>query len=676
MGFFMAFLLVTAAALATIPLLEEKKRGAFTRWAVLVAALLAAAMGVQALLGNGLAFTLAGNFITGPIPFRIDALSGWFLLVVNFTMATGATYGAGYMKAYLGRSTETSIHWMAYLLVQATLTLICIVQNTLVFLLVWEVLAVSTFLLVIFEHFKKETLRSGINYLIQAHLSILFLTIGFVWVAARTGSYDFQALADFASENNSHTGLALMLCLLVGFGFKSGFVPFHTWLPYAHPAAPSHVSGVMSGVIIKIGIYGLLRCLLLVKTDYVALGFVLLFLGVISGVYGVMLAIIQHNLKKLLAYHSIENIGIIGIGIGLGTLGLGYENPTLTVLGFAGALLHVLNHSLFKSLLFYTAGSVYRAVHTLNVEQLGGLIKRMPHTGVLFLIAALAICGLPPFNGFVSEFLIYSGLLNGLSGGPIAPLSLMSALFGLALIGGLAMLCFTKAFGVVFLGTPRQAWQEPPSEMPRSMLVPQYLTLALMVGIGLLPMLFFKMLEAPLALFTAKLPSTDGLAETLAHSGQMMTWVSLAAAIFLALASAVYFMRRKLTAGKPVEFGPTWGCGYVGDGSRMQYTASSFVRSYRKLAEPAFMLEKHKMEVSGIFPEGGHHETHPYDKLEYAVGDLPQRWTFRWFDKWKFLQNGNPQYYLLYGVVFIVLVMLAPLIFGVLKGLVEFFNTI
>lgn len=676
MGFFLAFLLVTAAALATIPLLEEKKRGVFAQWAVLAAALTAATMGVLALLGHGLEYTLPGNFITGPIPLRTDALSGWFLLVVNFTMVTGAAYGAGYMKAYLGRSIETSIHWMAYLMVQATLTLTCIVQNTLVFLLVWEVLAVSTFLLVIFEHFKKETLRSGINYLIQAHLSIIFLTIGLVWVAARTGSYDFQSLADFASENNSRTGLALMLCLLVGFGFKSGFVPFHTWLPYAHPAAPSHVSGAMSGVIIKIGIYGLLRCLLLVKTDYVVLGFVLLFLGVISGVYGVMLAIIQHNLKKLLAYHSIENIGIIVIGIGLGTLGLGYENPTLTVLGFAGALLHVLNHSLFKSLLFYTAGSVYRAVHTLNVEQLGGLIKRMPHTAVLFLIAALAICGLPPFNGFISEFLIYSGLLHGLSGGPIAPLSLMSALFGLALIGGLAMLCFTKAFGVVFLGTPRHAWHEPPSEMPRSMLVPQYFTLPLIFAIGLLPMLFFKVLEAPLALFTAKLPGVGGFSEILNHNGQVMTWVSLAAAIFLALAAGVYFLRKKLTAGKVADYGPTWGCGYVGDGSRMQYTASSFVRSYRKLAEPAFMIEKHKTEVSGIFPERGQHETHPYDKMEYAVVDLPQRWTFRWFDKWKFLQNGNPQYYLLYGVVFIVLVMLAPVIFDAVKGLVEFFNSI
>ncbi|TAK37166.1 MAG: hypothetical protein EPO28_12565 [Saprospiraceae bacterium] len=676
MELLLAFVCIAVIAIAALLFISEPKRGSFASIVVFVNALLAGAPGTLALTGHGLDTTLAGTFITGPIPLRIDALSGWFLLLINFTLVTGAFYGVGYMKAYRGSGSRITLHWAAFLLVQATLTLLCIVQNTLVFMLLLEVMALAAFLLVIFEHHKKETLRSGINYLVQAHLSVVFLTIGFVWVVARTGSYDFQAMADFATENNSHTGLALMFCLFVGFGFKAGFVPFHTWLPYAHPAAPAHVSGVMSGVIIKIGIYGILRTLLLVKTDYVAMGFGLLFVSVVTGVYGVMLAIVQHNLKKLLAYHSVENIGIIGIGMGVGSLGLGYGNSYLTVLGFAGALLHMLNHSLFKSLLFFTAGSVYQAVHTLDVEKLGGLVKRMPHTAVLFLVAALAICGLPPFNGFVSEFLIYSGLLKGLSGGTAAPLSLMVALFGLVLIGGLAMLCFTKAFGVVFLGTPRHHWHTPPQEMPWQMLLPQYFTLGLIAAIGLMPLLFFQVLEAPLALFTAKLPAEVSVTATLAGTGHVLAWVSGCAAGFLVLAGGIYFLRKKLSAVKPAAVGPTWGCGYVGDAAKMQYTASSFVRTYRKLAEPALSIEKHKTEVSGIFPQGGCHEIHTYDKLEHALVDLPQRLTFRLLDKWNFLQNGNPQFYLLYGVVFIVLVMLAPVLFDLVKGLVAFFNQI
>jgi formate hydrogenlyase subunit 3/multisubunit Na+/H+ antiporter MnhD subunit len=249
------------------------------------------------------------------------------------------------------------------------------------------------------------TLKAGINYLIQSHISIILLTIGFIWVSSSTDSYDFDAISAYSAHVIPAVSFLLFGCFFLGFAFKAGFIPFHTWLPYAHPAAPAHVSAIMSGVIIKLGIFGILRMLLLIDRNQLMIGYVILVVSFVTGVYGVMLAIIQHNLKKLLAYHSIENIGIIGMGIGLGSIGLGLDKPVLTFAGFSGALLHTLNHSLFKSLLFYSAGSVHQVTHTMNIEKLGGLIKQMPQTATLFLIASLAITGLPPLNGFVSEFL-------------------------------------------------------------------------------------------------------------------------------------------------------------------------------------------------------------------------------------------------------------------------------
>ncbi len=675
MSLVLAYLVILAAALLSVPFLTVKWKGLATVAVVAANAVIISLLAANALMGEETLLTLSGTSVTGEIPIRIDALSGWFMLVINFTMLTGALYGLQYMKAYREQAANLSLHCTAYLLVQSMLTVICAVQNSLVFLFAWEIMAVSAFLLVIFEHQKPEVLRAGINYLIQSHLSIVLLTVGFIWVAYRTGSFDFNAIAGFSEQMGEASAFVLFGCFFTGFSLKAGFVPFHTWLPYAHPAAPSHVSGVMSGVLIKIGIYGILRMVLLVKTDFTLLGYFILFTAVTSGVYGVMLAILQHNLKRLLAYHSIENIGIIGIGIGLGTIGIGTGNPLLTTLGFAGALLHVLNHSLFKSLLFFSAGNVYQATHTLNIESLGGLVKKMPHTAVLFLTASLAICGLPPFNGFVSEFLIYAGLYKGLSGdSTVLLLSMVTALFGLALIGGLALLCFTKAFGVVFLGSPRQALRHPPGEAVQGKLVPMYAVLALMVGIGLFPGFFLEAMHGALTLFQLKMPGGEAAAGMPLPQGvrQLAAAIGWCATGLLALAALVIFIGIKMAGRTSVVKGPTWSCGYVGDASRMQYSASSFVRTYRKLAEPLFSIHKKKRAVEGIFPTDGWQETHPYDKVEAWLIDLPLRKLKAFIGRFRFLQNGNPQFYILYGVVFITLVIVIPLLVGAVEQVMEF----
>jgi hydrogenase-4 component B len=675
MGIIIAFIVIIFLTIILIPFVSVRWKGIITVTAVIIIAILSSSFALKALGGESSEYLFPGSLVTGTIPVRIDALSGWFMLIINFTCITGALYGMQYMKPYRAQKSNISLHCICFILMQSALISICCLQNAIAFLVAWEIMALSSFILIIFEHHKKETLNAGINFLIQSHICIMFLTLGFIWVAMRMGSYDFKAIALFSASNSLLTGVALFLCFFTGFAIKAGFVPFHTWLPYAHPAAPSHISGVMSGVIIKIGIYGILRMLLLIKSDYLVIGYIILFVSVISGIYGVMLAIIQHNLKRLLAYHSIENIGIIGIGIGLGCIGIGKENHLLTVLGFAGALLHVLNHSLFKSLLFYGAGNVYQSASTMDIEKLGGLIKQMPHTAFLFLMAALAICGLPPFNGFVSEFLIYNGMFTGLHVSDKALiLSIVLALFGLALIGGLAMICFTKAFGTVFLGTARKDFHGKPQEANFGKLIPMYAVFGLIIAIGLFPKIFITALSQPLNLFTHT-PDNTIPASELSLTATMST-IGLCSAVFLGLAGLIFLLRKRMTSNKPQAVNVTWACGYTAPAVKMQYTASSFIRAYRKLAEPVFSIHKNKKEIQGVFPKSGGQETHPYDKAEEWFIDYPLQQLKKFFNRFIFLQNGNLQFYILYGVVFITLVFVVPFAFEYIKALINFLNQI
>ena len=386
---------------------------------------------------------------------KIDRLSAFFIAVVNFTVLTGFLYARGYLRPYYStkNSLRFSIHYFAYLWLYLSMIMVVVIRDGLPFLIVWEIMALSSFLLVIFDAEDTSILKTGISYLIQMHVGMFFILIAFLIAGRETGQMSFDALNTYFSRNSS---LLLFILFFTGFGIKAGFIPLHTWLPQAHPAAPSHVSGVMSGVMIKMGIYGILRVLMSVQDNLLLIGIIILAVSLVSGILGVMMAIVQHDLKRLLAYHSIENIGIIGIGIGLGTIGLATDNTILSLLGFSGGLLHVLNHSLFKSLLFFNAGSVYQVTHTRNIEHLGGLMKKMPYTASLFLIGSLAICGLPPFNGFISEYLIYTGMFKSLSAANLnQSILILGSVVGLTLIGGLAIFCFTKAFGIVFLGEPR-----------------------------------------------------------------------------------------------------------------------------------------------------------------------------------------------------------------------------
>jgi len=574
------------------------------------------------------------------------------MAIITIVFACGAVYGCGYMRHYNGRPLRNTLHWINYAVAYVSMMLLCVVQNSIAFLVSWEIMALSSFFLIIYESEKPETIKAGVNFFIQSHISVVLLTAGFMMIAAKTGSYEFNAIPRYCAHNN---GMAAFLLLFAGFAVKAGFVPFHTWLPYAHPAAPAHISGVMSGVIIKIGIFGILRMISWFSIDFVTAGAIILTVSAISGLYGVMMAILQHNLKKLLAYHSIENIGIIGMGIGLGCIGAGAGNAVLASLGFAGALLHTLNHALFKSVLFFCSGNVYHGTHTLDIESLGGLAKKMPWTAALFLIASIAICGLPPMNGFISEFLIYSGLFGWMQGAePGVTTGAVFSILALVMIGGLAILCFTKAFGIIFLGTPRK--EIDAHEMEPCRIVPLVIEAVIMLSIGLCPSLYIKLAGNALECFPYA--STTALAAT-----TNLNLVGLAGAIFLLLAAFIYVAKSRHNAKRKVDEGPTWGCGYTEGTPKIQYTATSFVKTYVQLFSFILGNKKEQKLPTEIFPTSGHFESESYDKLENTLIDKPLGAYHRLMDRFSFLQNGKMQFYVLYGIVFILFTLIITFLF-------------
>lgn len=673
MHLIISMIVVTILSGLVLVLVRKDWKGNVTLIGILINIVLSSMVAIPSLQGHPFEKALYGGTVFGQIPIRVDALSGWFIMLMNFTVLTGILYGRQYMRHYDTSASKLSMHYISYLINHTAMIGIYTVQNSFAFLCVWELMAITSFLMIIFECHKMETLKAGINYLIQSHIGIMFMTFGFIWVNIATGSLDFNSITDYTASISPAISFILFLCFFITFAIKAGFVPFHTWLPYAHPAAPAHVSGMMSGVIIKLGIFGILRMLLLIKGDYLMTGYFILVIALITGVYGVMLAIVQHNIKKLLAYHSIENIGIIGIGIGLGCIGLGLNMPYLSFAGFAGALLHTLNHSLFKSLLFYIAGSIYQATHTMDIEKLGGLVKKMPQTTALFLIAALAICGLPPFNGFISEFLIYSGLFNGiLSGQSASTFFLVPSVIGLVIIGGMAILCFTKAFGIIFLGTERHHLPINIKEVQFSKLLPKYMIAALILSIGLLPQVFVNIVSIPTIQFTALIiPQSHPIELTATLQG-----ISIGSFAFIMLGVVIFTIKQWTTRNAMIMMSPTWGCGYVSPSARLQYTANSFVRPFRKLVRPFLMMNKKENEISGIFPQPAYSQSHPYDKLEAIFIDLPLRRLKGFIGRFKFLQNGNPQFYILYGVLFIFFILTIPVLVDALAYMVELINQI
>src|SRR6266498_4108119 len=588
----------------------------------------------------------------GPWVFGLDALSAVFLLAILSVGAACAFYGLTYLAHERGRRAVGAAHLLLAVLV-ASLSLAVVARAALPFLIAWEVMAVAAYLLVVLEHERREVRRAGMIYVVATHVGTLLLFALFAIWGGAGGATDlsFQALAAHPPFSAIRGGMILAVAL-IAFGLKTGAVPFHFWLPEAHAAAPAHVSALMSGVVIKMGIYGLLRTIVLFGAPAPWWGWVVLALGAVSGVLGVVWALAQHDIKRLLAFHSVENVGIIMLGVGAGALGLAYGHPLIAVLGFAGAALHTLNHALFKSLLFLGAGSVIHATGARDIDRFGGVARRMPTTAAAFLVGSAAIVGLPPLNGFVSEWVVFQALLRGGVGGSARGAIQLAGLaaVALALIGALALACFVKVVGVLYLGTPRDLVATTAREPASGMIRPVVGLAIACVAIGLLPIAVVPAALRVGSLVAGVAPGAVGPEVAAAGPATAFT-LGLTAALLAAWAARGALARRQ-----PRLEVATWACGYAAVTPRMAYTASSF-------AAPLLGIFQ---SVAGVRTAraGDAFATHPTDPVLERLIVPAWRGVRAAATGLRPIQRGGLQLYLLYVVAAVVTVLLYLLAAG------------
>lgn len=528
-------------------------------------------------------FALAGGGLFGPVTVRADYLSAFFLAVIGAVGAAASVYALAYSREYYGRRLGLmAALFAAFLLAMAA---VVTVSDVVAFLVAWELMTVASFLLVGHEREQAASRRAAYIYFVMTHVGTAFIMAAFLLLVPAGGGLGFADLAAPAGWLRD----AAFVCALIGFGTKAGVIPLHVWLPEAHPAAPTHVSAVMSGVMIKTAIYGLARfCLDFLGPGPLWWGGAVLAAGALSAVLGVLYALMEHDVKRLLAYHSVENIGIILLGVGGGLVFAGAGLPGLAALAWAAALFHVLNHALFKSLLFLGAGAVLQTTHTRDVEHLGGLIRFMPYTAAFFLAGAVAIAGLPPLNGFVSEWLTFQALFAlpaafaGLAGKLAA--ALLVALLGLT--GALAAACFVKVFAMIFLAKPRSSHVTGAREASGLMVAPMGLLAGLCLVLGVLPTGLLGLLARTVTPFLG--PEAAGALATeawyavgFAAAPAAGTMSPAALVLGLAAGTAAALAASRLCGAPKVTAGETWTCGIVPT-ARMEYTATGFSGPIRR----------------------------------------------------------------------------------------------
>src|SRR5713101_5293351 len=641
------------------------------------AALAGAALGgLTSVLG-----ILRGTQVTWSVPsgiplfaysFSYDALAGFFNLALAIPVAAVSIYSFGYLKEFEGKRNVGVFGFLFHLLL-LSLTIVFTAANAFLFLIAWEVMALAAYGLVTFYHEDRETRRAGLLYIIMAHIDSGCLLLGFALLIHASGSAEFASFRPIALQLTGAQQTAAFVLFFLGFGIKAGVIPFHIWLPAAHPVAPSNVSALLSGIVIKTGIYGMARIFLDSLGGVPSwAGLLVLIVGVISAVLGVLYALMEHDLKRLLAYHSIENIGIILIGLGAALIFRVAGHPQLAAVALIAAMFHTLNHAIFKCLLFLGAGSVQHSTRTRNMEELGGLIRPMPVTAFCFLIGAIAISGLPPLNGFVSEWLTYQSLLAGY--GAVGGLKrILFPLAGsmLALTGALAAACFVKAFAITFLALPRGAECRDAREAPRPMLIGMgWLTMACVaLGLGVTWFLptFNAMTEQLLGnRVVASLVTGHGFVLSAGGptAGTVSTSLIAAALLGLLLAAALLVSITTRRFGR--KPGPVWDCGLPGLSEENEYTATAFSKALRMIFSVLYKPRREiqaVFDVSPYFPKEIRFESEIEPTFEKRLYAPLQEFIFRVSSRMRTIQAGSIHAYLAYIFVTLVLVLL----FGVRK---------
>ncbi|MCD4722017.1 MAG: hydrogenase [Desulfobacula sp.] len=581
------------------------------------------------------------------LSFQIDGLSAFFLVAIFTVCLLAAIYSFHYMD-HSEKRVRIAVHYFFFSILIVSMALVVTAANIITFMLSWEIMSLSSFFLVIYDYESSENRRAGYLYFIFSHVGAMFIFAAFGIIYGYTGSFGFGAVDSIPQTAK----IVIFIFSFIGFGSKAGVFPFHVWLPHAHPAAPSHISAVMSGVMIKTGIYGIVKMYTLLNFHTPLFGTIVLVAGVVSGILGIVYALGQQDLKRLLAYSSVENIGIILIGLGIGMIGVSSGNPLMAVLGFTGAFLHVLNHSIFKSLLFMGAGMVLHKTGTRSIDALGGLLKNMKITGGAFIIGSLAICGLPPCNGFVGEFFIYIGGFKGVALDTSAFVMSCFAIISLAVIGGLALACFTKVIGIAFQGEPRTKAAVNVNEKGPTMLLSMLILAGACVLTGLFPNLIIHM---PLRAVSALGLEYGHI--SLAPFEQMTGNITLAATIFLISLLFVIVTRWLLYRGKTITKSGTWGCGFTQPTVKMQYTGSSYASFILDFFRPAAPLEEDHPAIKGRFPLKTYYTSHVSDIAELHMRGVIVNPVLFLFDKLRWIQHGDIHLYIGYILLAIILLL-------------------
>jgi len=601
---------------------------------------------------------------------RLDPLAGFFVFTISLIGLAVSIYALGYVQEFYGR---LSIGLLGFLYNGFLLAMILVVlaDNAFFFLIAWELMSLLSYFLVVTEHEKADVRFAGMFYLIMAHLGTAFILVTFLIFYQTAGSFEFEAFRVQGHALPEGMKSLVFWAALIGFGAKAGIVPLHVWLPYAHPAAPSHVSALMSGVMIKTAIYGLFR----VYLDFLPanihenlpwwFGFTILVVGTVSALLGVMYALMEHDLKSLLAFHSVENIGIILMGLGAGMLFHSYGMDSLAVLGVVASLYHTLNHATFKALLFMGAGSLLYATHTRNMEEYGGLLKLMPWTGFFFLVGAVSISGLPPTNGFVSEWLVFQSLFLSFKEPSIfVELMLPIAAALLAFTGALALACFAKAFAISFLALPRSSHARHAKEVPLTMRAGMGILAIMCVVLGLTPTMVIPLLDD----VTFPLLDTTIRWKVLELGGWALAPVSREFAslstplLFLLLGGLIglgLILARVIGGKLRARSYITWGCGQKVN-SQMEYTATGFVqpikRVFSSLYRPTVKVESIFLEESRYFAK--------QRKFDFYIEPIFLKYLYNpvveFFstlaERFRIIQSGSLSLYL--GYIFITLILL------------------
>jgi hydrogenase-4 component B len=641
-------LMLASGVLALVVHRSPRLTTAIGMLGALLGCALAAPPVVRTILGHDVVtLRLPWQAPTQDLMLGMDPLSAFFLAPVLALGALAAVYGRTYLLAYAAKKSLGGATCAFAVLLAAMITVV-VARSTVLFLVAWEAMTLASYVLVTFEHEEAEVRRAGFVYLVAAHVGEACLLAMFLLFDHRAGGLGFDAFATMPAPGAGTTALLFVLAA-VGFGIKAGFLPFHVWLPEAHAAAPSHVSALMSGVMIKLGLYGLLRVTTFLPAQS-WWGPALIVLGLAGASWGISLALYQRDLKRVLAYSSVENMGIITLGLGLAFWRGSRGDYVLAGLGAAGALLHVWNHAAMKGLMFFSAGSILHGSGSKDLEKLGGLMKRMPRTGVLMVAGAVAIAGLPPLNGFVSEWLIYLGLMGGDLTHPGAiHIAVLLGTGLVAFIGGLAALCFVRVVGFALLGEPRSPTARHAHESTAGMLGPMVVLAVSVACMGMFPSVLLRLLS-PVA---AQLFGAAVGGRMVAAQGSLVTLGALNAALWGGLAlAAILWLALRRPADPPVG---TWDCGYAAPTERMQYSARSFSEfvSYRLFPRP--LRPRTKVEIApSPFPAAGKFSSTCSDPLTDNVFEpFFLRWADR-FSRLRWIQQGALHIYLLY--IFVVAV--------------------